>query len=76
MNIEKYDSIKTYSNSLGSNPIKIKKLNIKNFEKNEENEIINDSYDLKQNFFDPEKGSPPTNWTTRLLERMEKYYNK
>jgi hypothetical protein len=71
MNIEKYVPIKIYSNQFSSNPIKIKKLNM-----NKEVELFDDSYELKQNFFDPEKGSPPTNWTNRLLERMEKYYNK
>ena len=30
-------------------------------------------YSSKQNFFDPNKGSPPTNWTIRLLGRIEKY---
>jgi hypothetical protein len=71
MNIEKYVPIKIYSNQFSSNPIKIKKLNM-----NKEVELFDDSYELKQNFFDPEKGSPPTNWTNRLLERIEKYYNK
>lgn len=32
-----------------------------------------DSFELKQNFFDPNKGSPPSGWTFRLLERIEKY---
>ena len=35
-----------------------------------------DSFELKQNFFDPNKGSPPNSWTIRLLERIEKYGDK
>lgn len=31
------------------------------------------NFELKQNFFDPNKGSPPSSWTFRLLERIEKY---
>lgn len=30
-------------------------------------------YCLKQNFFDPNKGSPPNPWQQRLLSRMERY---
>lgn len=53
-------------------PIKIKTYKNKEF-------IVEPSYscfDLKQNFFDPNKGSPPNGWTTRLLERIEKYGEK
>jgi len=59
-----------------SNPIKIKKTY-------QEKNIIDEEgvvdivsagcYCSKQNFFDPNKGSPPTNWTIRLLGRIEKY---
>jgi len=37
---------------------------------------VDDVYYLKQNLFDPTKGSPPSNWSVRLVERIEKYYNK
>ena len=35
-----------------------------------------DCLDLKQNVFDPNKGSPPSSWTISLLERIEKYGDK
>jgi hypothetical protein len=28
-------------------------------------------YSLKQNFFNPNKSSPPNSWNTRLLSRLE-----
>ena len=31
---------------------------------------ITDEYSLKQNFFDPNKGSPPNSWNNRLLQRI------
>lgn len=30
-------------------------------------------YSLKQNFFDPNKSSPPNSWNSRLLMRLEHY---
>ncbi len=30
-------------------------------------------YSLKQNFFDPNKSSPPNSWNSRLLMRIEHY---
>lgn len=30
-------------------------------------------YSLKQNFFDPNKSSPPNSWNSRLLMRLENY---
>lgn len=38
------------------------------------NNNINE-YSLKQNFFNPNKSSPPNSWNERLLSRLE-YYNK
>jgi hypothetical protein len=32
-----------------------------------------EQYDLKMNCFDPNKFSPPHDWTNRLLERIENY---
>lgn len=32
-------------------------------------------YSLKQNFFNPNKSSPPNSWNTRLLSRLEIYNN-
>lgn len=52
-----------------SEPIKIQKSYKKSIPLSE----TIDSFDLKKNFFDPNKGSPPSNWTFRLLERIEKY---
>lgn len=68
MDIEKH-VLHEFSRSI---PIKIKTYKNKEF-------IIEPAYscfDLKQNFFDPNKGSPPNGWTTRLLERIEKYEEK
>lgn len=71
MNIEKNVPIKSIENS---RPIKIKKTYV---DLNESNATyIYNIFDLKQNFFDPNKGSPPSNWTNRLIERIEKYYDK
>lgn len=59
-----------------SNPIKIKKTYQEKYVIDKEGvvDIVSvDCYDSKQNFFDPNKGSPPTNWTIRLLGRIEKY---
>lgn len=50
-------------------PIKIKTYKNKEFLI----EPVHSCFDLKQNYFDPNKGSPPNGWTTRLLERIEKY---
>jgi|TARA_B110000495_G_C22465349_1_gene289157 hypothetical protein len=33
-------------------------------------------YSLKQNFFDPNKASPPNSWNSRLLSRLENYDNR
>ena len=33
-------------------------------------------YSLKQNFFDPNKSSPPNSWNTRLLQRLGDYEEK
>lgn len=71
MNIEKNVPIKSIETS---RPIKIKKTYIDLNESNTTN--IYNIFDLKQNFFDPNKGSPPSNWTNRLIERIEKYYDK
>jgi hypothetical protein len=32
-----------------------------------------DTFDLKKNFFDPNKNSPPNNWTIRLIGRLKNY---
>jgi len=72
MNIEKY--VPTIPMKTSSNPIKIKKTYIDLNQSNESNTY--DIFDLKQNFFDPNKGSPPSNWTNRLIERIEKYYDQ
>lgn len=29
-------------------------------------------YDIKENFFNPDKHSPPNSWKSRLMERIEK----
>lgn len=50
-----------------SQPITIKK--IYKIE-DSSNEILH-CFDLKQNVFDPNKGSPPSSWTFRLLKRIE-----
>ena len=34
----------------------------------------NDEYGLKQNFFDPNKSSPPNNWHERLINRVGNSY--
>ncbi len=36
----------------------------------------NTEYSLKQNFFDPNKSSPPNSWNTRLLQRLGDYEEK
>ena len=36
----------------------------------------NDQYSLNQNFFDPNKASPPSKWNARLRERLIYYVNK
>lgn len=74
MNIEKYVPEVNPVNPIEilSIPIKIKKTYVDLNQSIDSN--IYDSFDLKQNFFDPNKGSPPNNWTNRLIERMEKYY--
>lgn len=69
MNIEKY----VQPEISVSNPIKIHKTYLKQASFGEY-EI--DCFELKQNFFDPNKGSPPNSWTFRLLERIEKYGDK
>lgn len=56
-----------------SKPIKIKKTYAPQVSSGEY-EV--ECFDLKQNFFDPNKGSPPSSWTIRLLERIEKYGDK
>ena len=75
MGIEIYVQRKQLSRQ--SNPIKIKKTyqekNIIDKECASVDIVSVDCYDSKQNFFDPNKGSPPTNWTIRLLGRIEKY---
>jgi len=35
---------------------------------------IQDEYSLKQNFFDPNKSSPPNHWNQRLLQRIGNSY--
>jgi hypothetical protein len=35
-----------------------------------------EEYCLKQHCFDPNKSSPPNNWTSRLLERIEIFSGK
>jgi hypothetical protein len=66
MDIEKY----VHCASSGSQPIKINKTYN---HQNNSSEFEVDCFELKQNFFDPNKGSPPSSWTFRLLERIEKY---
>jgi len=38
-----------------------------------EHEFKRDEYDLKQNFFDPTKMSPPNNFIIKLRERIGVY---
>jgi hypothetical protein len=33
-------------------------------------------YCLKQNFFNPNKGSPPNHWNERLIQRLGSSYDK
>jgi len=33
-------------------------------------------YCLKQNFFNPNKGSPPNHWNERLMQRLGESYDK
>lgn len=33
----------------------------------------NNPYSLKENFFDPNKSSPPNFWSNRLLDRFQNY---
>ena len=33
-------------------------------------------YCLKQNFFNPNKGSPPNHWNERLMQRLGDSYDK
>ena len=33
----------------------------------------NNPYSLKENFFDPNKSSPPNFWSNRLLDRFQHY---
>ena len=51
---------------ISSNPISIPK------PMSRENSI---EYNLKQNFFNPNKFSPPNLWQERLLSRLENYYD-
>ena len=37
------------------------------------NNFFYDEIGLKQNFFDPNKSSPPNSWNSRLLMRLENY---
>lgn len=74
MNIEK-DVAVTINKNFYSRPIKINKTN-NNYKSLDLHKDNNDIFDLKQNFFDPNKGSPPNNWTNRLMERIEKYYEE
>lgn len=64
MNIETNENTKMfcYEHSM---PIKIYTKN-KRFD--------NDEYGLKQNFFDPNKCSPPNNWNERLINRVGNSY--
>lgn len=32
-------------------------------------------YEIKRNYFDPDKNSPPSIWKSRLLERIEIHVN-
>lgn len=32
-------------------------------------------YNLKQNFFNPDKSSPPNYWQLRLEQRLDNYYD-
>lgn len=36
------------------------------------NDYVFEIYDLKENFFNPDKSSPPNSWKSRLIERIEK----
>ena len=39
-----------------------------------DNSIIQDEYSLKKNFFDPNKFSPPNDWSARLIYRLNNKY--
>jgi len=36
---------------------------------------MNVQYEIKRNYFDPDKHSPPSIWKNRLLERIEIHIN-
>lgn len=38
-------------------------------------EVTSIEYNLKQNFFNPNKFSPPNPWHDRLLLRLDSYYD-
>ena len=56
--------IKTNSNIVSEH-------NVETYIYKEEEEY--DTFDLKKNFFDPNKSSPPNNWTIRLIGRLKTY---
>ena len=62
-----------------SKPITINYLqNFQNYNNSENftNKLIDqDEYCLKKNFFNPDKSSPPNNWNTRLIHRLNSKYN-
>jgi len=51
---------------ISSNPISFSKTNID----------ITIQCEIKRNYFDPDKNSPPSIWKSRLLERIELHMNK
>lgn len=55
-----------------SNIIPIKKVNI-NININKKPTICYGEYEMKQNFFDPSKSSPPNNFINKLQLRMKIY---
>tara|TARA_B110001450_G_scaffold256463_1_gene287083 strand:- start:11987 stop:12205 length:219 start_codon:yes stop_codon:yes gene_type:complete len=62
-----------------SKPIAIykKSQNYKNSDNSDNfinNPIIQDEYSLKKNFFDPNKFSPPNDWSARLIYRLNNKY--
>lgn len=69
MNVEKVVS-HVIKNDIDTRPIKINNTDKKysSLTSNKDNGI----FDLKKNFFDPTKGSPPSNWTVRLIDRIQK----
>lgn len=81
-NIENYYIKKKYQeyDYIINNISELNNTDITNTEINNKNIInldnyINEIYDLKESFFNPDKHSPPNSWKNRLIERI-KFQNK